>query len=177
MENMKIAENIANIGIMAGYLIAKGQIEVEDSVELSQTIIHLAHQFEEQLGEIAEKEENYIEYIDSFAKRELLKRYSMKNMDMRNLKMLITKTLKQNGFQKVKIVKSETVKGYHTVFSAGFDYYGDEIRWVSTKNSSKDEEKEQIQKIFHCLQKNGFSSHIEMDYVGLAKVPVIKLKL
>jgi hypothetical protein len=176
MENMKIAENIANIGIMAGYLIAKGQIKVEDSAELSHTIIQLAHQFEEQLGEIAEKEENYIEYIDSFAKRELLKRYSMKNMDMRNLKMLITKTLKQNGFQKVK-VKSGAVKGYHTVFSAGFDYYGDEIRWVSTRNSSQDEEQEQIQKIFHCLQKNGFSSHIEMDYVGLAKVPVIKLKL
>jgi hypothetical protein len=79
MENMKIAENITNIGIMAGYLIAKGQIKVEDSAELSHTIIQLAHQFEEQLGEIAEKEENYMEYIDSFAEKELLERYSIQN--------------------------------------------------------------------------------------------------
>jgi hypothetical protein len=98
-------------------------------------------------------------------------------MDMRRLKILMTKTLKQNGFPKVKIVKSGRVKGYHTVFSAGFDYFGDEIRWVSTRNSSRDVEKQQIEKIFHCLQENGFSNNIEMDYVGLAQVPVIKLKL
>jgi hypothetical protein len=80
MENMKVAENISNIGIMAGTLLSEKMIEVESSTELTQTIIELGDVFEEKFGKIVEETEDYLGYIDSFAQKELLKRYSTKEL-------------------------------------------------------------------------------------------------
>ncbi|PLS19546.1 hypothetical protein CVD28_03775 [Bacillus sp. M6-12] len=80
MNDMKVAENIANLGMMAGSLFTEGMIEFDDSKELMQTIIELGSVFEEKFGKIVEEEEDYIGYIDAFAQKELLKRYSVKEL-------------------------------------------------------------------------------------------------
>lgn len=81
-----INENIVNISLMAGSLIANGKIHVEDHAELTDHIVALAESFEashEDIDYNAQVEKgkpslDYVEDIDAFAEKALLEAYPPK---------------------------------------------------------------------------------------------------
>lgn len=70
----KIIENIVNISIMAGYLVASNKINPIDSGTLKDLIIELAINFESLFTE-DEVEQDYLGLIDEYATKELIKAY------------------------------------------------------------------------------------------------------
>lgn len=81
-----INENIVNISLMAGKLIADGKISVEDHAELTDHIVALAESFEASHKDIdynaqvkaGEPAPDYVEDIDSFAEKALIEAYPPK---------------------------------------------------------------------------------------------------
>lgn len=81
-----INENIVNISLMAGKLIADGKISVEDHAELTDHIVALAESFEASHKDIdynaqvkaGEPAPDYVEDIDSFAEKSLIEAYPPK---------------------------------------------------------------------------------------------------
>lgn len=81
-----INENIVNISLMAGTLIANGKIHVEDHAELTDHIVTLAESFEESHKDIDYNAQvkkgapspDYWEDIDAFAEKALLEAYPLK---------------------------------------------------------------------------------------------------
>ena len=81
-----INENIVNISLMAGKLIADGKISVEDHAELTDHIVELAESFEESHKGVdynaqvkaGEPAPDYVEDIDSFAEKALIEAYPPK---------------------------------------------------------------------------------------------------
>lgn len=94
---------------------------------------------------------------------------------MRVLKTKITKVLKEGDFPKVKIQKSSMVKGYQTVMFAGFDYNGNQIRWLSPRNVSTSEDNKKVEEMYAHLVQKGFGEFIKLDHVGMANITVIEL--
>lgn len=83
-----INENIVNISLMAGKLIADGKIRVEDHAELTDHIVALAESFEASHKDVdynaqvkkGEPTPDYWEDIDAFAEQALLEAYSPKDL-------------------------------------------------------------------------------------------------
>ena len=81
-----INENIVNISLMAGKLIADGKISVEDHAELTDHIVALAESFEASHKDIdynaqvkaGEPAPDYVEDIDAFAEKALIEAYPPK---------------------------------------------------------------------------------------------------
>ena len=68
----KIVENIINITLNAGHMIATGDInDIEVNKEFCNTIQKMAKTFEQQYN----KEDDYYDAIDNFSERELIKLY------------------------------------------------------------------------------------------------------
>lgn len=84
--NKNINENIVNISLMAGKLIADGKISVEDHAELTDHIVALANSFEESHKGVdynapvkeGEASPDYWEDIDAFAEKSLIEAYPPK---------------------------------------------------------------------------------------------------
>lgn len=81
-----INENIVNISLMAGKLIADGKISVEDHAELTDHIVALAESFEASHKDIdynaqvkaGDPAPDYVEDIDAFAEKALIEAYPPK---------------------------------------------------------------------------------------------------
>jgi len=74
-KDFRVKENIVQISLIAGVLLQEGAIET-DSQELTNTIIELADQFENEIVPTL-KEDMYLEAIELFAYKELLKAFSI----------------------------------------------------------------------------------------------------
>lgn len=74
-QDFRVKENIVHISLIAGTLLQQDAIET-DSQELTNTIIELADQFEKEMVPTLE-EDTYLEAIELFAYKELLKAFSI----------------------------------------------------------------------------------------------------
>ena len=108
MENFKVAENIANIGMTAGVMLKEEAIVVEDSTELSQTIVALGSQFEKEFGEKIDGD--YIDLIDNFAEKELLKSYAPHDLILKYLSVHTTLSDKRISHARFFLANEEDVK-------------------------------------------------------------------
>lgn len=77
-ESVRVNENIAVIGLNAGYMIADGTIVPENSTSLHNEIVRLAYEFEETYSD-EQLDEGYLEIIDEFARKKILEFYGIEN--------------------------------------------------------------------------------------------------
>lgn len=90
-------------------------------------------------------------------------------MNEKTLKTKITRILKSNNIPK-SVIKN------HKVLNSGFYYSTNEIRWINFGHTTPEYYEEKIKKILHCLEQNGLAEFVELTHVGLANIPVVKLK-
>jgi hypothetical protein len=77
----KCMETVADIAMTAGYMLANGEIRIEDSRELVRQIIKWAENFEVLHLDNEWNEITYIEAVDEYAEALLLEHYGVDRSD------------------------------------------------------------------------------------------------
>lgn len=93
--NRKVVESVADIGLAAGLLLAKGNIQIDDSREFVGQIIEWSKEFNLLHQDNDWQDVSYIEAIDAFAEMKVLELYGIENEVRAAIEVVVSNETKE----------------------------------------------------------------------------------